>query len=198
MKTIHATVALVVLLLASFAAPGRCGREAVWSRRRASGDRGESPAQAATDRPAPRAPAGAQPDAERPAAVPDSGRSSSIQAGFERSPSLSAARRSWRVIRRWCVASSASCSHRGARKSAGRKGRTRHSSGPSLTQVAQSSVRLSPDGAHHVADVRDYHRQERRLPRAVETRSPCAGWPRPVVVVVHRSYHRQGIRRTAS
>src|SRR5215472_2976539 len=33
------------------------------------GDPGESPAQAATDRPAPRSPAGAQPDAERPAAL---------------------------------------------------------------------------------------------------------------------------------
>src|SRR6202049_1855454 len=49
--------------------PGRRGREAVWPWRRASGDRGESPAQAATDRPAPCSSAGAEPDAERPAAL---------------------------------------------------------------------------------------------------------------------------------
>src|SRR5262249_19657428 len=42
------------------------GREAVWSRWRASRDRGESPPQAATDRPAPCSPPGAQPDVERP------------------------------------------------------------------------------------------------------------------------------------
>src|SRR3984893_4111535 len=51
------------------ASPGRHDREAVWPRRRASGDRGESPAQAATDRPAPCSPPGAEPDAERPAAL---------------------------------------------------------------------------------------------------------------------------------
>src|ERR1700693_5767598 len=51
------------------AAPGRHDREAVWARWRASGDRGESPAQAATDRFAPCSPAGAEPDAERPAAL---------------------------------------------------------------------------------------------------------------------------------
>src|SRR6185295_4111276 len=51
------------------AAPGRHDREAVWPRWRASGDVGESPAQAAADRPATCAPACAEPDAERPAAL---------------------------------------------------------------------------------------------------------------------------------
>src|SRR6185295_18290175 len=50
-------------------APGRHDREAVWPRWLASGDVGESPAQAAADRPAACAPARAEPDAERPAAV---------------------------------------------------------------------------------------------------------------------------------
>src|SRR3982074_2007203 len=49
------------------ASPGRHDREAVWPRWRASGDRGESPAQAATDRPAPCSPAGAAPGVARPA-----------------------------------------------------------------------------------------------------------------------------------
>src|SRR5262249_20349900 len=51
------------------AAPNRHGRKALWPRWRASGDRGESPAQAATDRHAPCSPTGAEPAAERPAAV---------------------------------------------------------------------------------------------------------------------------------
>src|SRR4249920_3628363 len=51
------------------ASPGRHDREAVWPRWRAGGDRGESPAQAATDRLAPCSAAGAEPDAERPAAL---------------------------------------------------------------------------------------------------------------------------------
>src|ERR1700730_10368425 len=52
---------------AYLASPGRQHREAVRPRWRARGDRGESPAQAATDRPAPCSPAGAEPGAERPA-----------------------------------------------------------------------------------------------------------------------------------
>src|SRR5712691_9925196 len=48
---------------------GRHDREAVWPRWRANGDRGESHTQAATDRPAPCSPAGAEPDVERPAAL---------------------------------------------------------------------------------------------------------------------------------
>src|SRR5258708_37353302 len=50
------------------ASPGRHGRDAVWPRWRASGARGESPDQAATDRPAPYSPAGTESDAELPAA----------------------------------------------------------------------------------------------------------------------------------
>src|SRR2546428_13442812 len=52
---------------AHLASHGRHDREAVWPRWRARGDREESPAQAATDRPAPCSPAGAEPGAERPA-----------------------------------------------------------------------------------------------------------------------------------
>src|SRR5262245_50676530 len=51
------------------ASPGRPDCEAVWHRRCASGDRGESPAQAAIDRPSPWSPAGPEPDAERPVAL---------------------------------------------------------------------------------------------------------------------------------
>ena len=46
-------------------------------------------------------------------------------------------------------------------------------------QVAQSAVRLSADCAHHLADVRDRHRQERRVPRAGETLSPRPGGTGP-------------------
>src|SRR3981081_342009 len=49
--------------------PGRRDRAAVWPWWRASGDRGESPAQAATHHLAPCSTAGAESDAERPAAV---------------------------------------------------------------------------------------------------------------------------------
>ena len=52
-----------------------------------------------------------------------------------------------------------------------RAGRGTHP-GHRRAQVAQSSVRLSTDCAHHLADVRDRHRQERRVPRAGETLSP--------------------------
>src|SRR5262249_51852657 len=53
---------------------------------------------------------------------------SSIQAGFESSPSPSAPRRFWRFIRRWCVASTGCCSQRiRVRRSPARKGRTRPS-----------------------------------------------------------------------
>src|SRR5262249_32101040 len=48
-------------------APGRGGRAALWPWWCPRRDRGESPAQAATDRPAPCSPPGAQPDVERPA-----------------------------------------------------------------------------------------------------------------------------------
>ena len=49
------------------ASPDRRNREALWLRRCASGDRGESRAQAATACPAPCPPARAEPSAERPA-----------------------------------------------------------------------------------------------------------------------------------
>ena len=63
------------------------------------------------------------------------------------------------------------------------------------TQVAQSAVRLSTDCVHHLADVRDRHRQERRLPGAVETLSPDPGRPRALVVVVHRPHQGQPVER---
>jgi hypothetical protein len=62
-------------------------------------------------------------------------------------------------------------------------------------QVAQSSVRLSTDCVHHLADVRGRHRQERRVPRAVETLSPDSGRNRVLVVVVHRTHQRQPLER---
>src|SRR5712692_2480843 len=52
---------------AHLASLGRHDREAVWPRWRASGDGGESPAQAATARAAACSPTSAEPRAERPA-----------------------------------------------------------------------------------------------------------------------------------
>ena len=46
-----------------------------------------------------------------------------------------------------------------------------------------------------VAHVRGRHRQERRVPRAVETLSPHPGRNRALVVVVHRTHHRQPVER---
>src|SRR5713101_2522098 len=59
----------------------------------------------------------------------------------------------------------------------------------------QSSLRLSADCAHHLAHVRGRHRQERRVPRAVETLSPRPGRNRALVVVVHRTHDRQPVER---
>src|SRR5712692_10118055 len=78
---------------AHLASLGRHDREAVWPRWRASGDGGESPAQAATDRLAPCSPAGAEPDAERPAAVRilvDIPQSRTYPKGCHRPPALDA------------------------------------------------------------------------------------------------------------
>src|SRR5262245_52448686 len=58
-------------------------------------------------------------------------------------------------------------------------------------QVAQSSLRLSSHCVDHLADVWHRHRQECRVPRAGETRSPGAPRNRPLVVVVHWTHHRQ-------
>ena len=94
---------------------------------RASGDRGESPAQATTDRPAPCSPAGAEPDAERPAAV-----RLRVALPQSRTNPNGRHRRSWRFTRRWCVASTADCSRRArARRSSDRRSHARHSSRPS-------------------------------------------------------------------
>src|SRR4026208_340518 len=62
----------------------------------------------------------------------DSGHSSLVQDESERSPSAYAPRRSWRFIRRWCIASTADCSRRAsAPRRPDRRGRARHSSRPS-------------------------------------------------------------------
>ena len=53
-------------------------------------------------------------------------------------------------------------------------------------QIAQSSIRVPADCAHHLADVRGRHRQERRAPRAGETLSSSPGRNRALVVVVRR------------
>ena len=65
-------------------------------------------------------------------------------------------------------------------------------------QVTQSSVRLSADCAHHLAHVRYRHRQEHRLPRAVETLSPSSERHRALVVIVHRPHERQPVERAIS
>ena len=49
--------------------------------------------------------------------------------------------------------------------------------------------------AHHLADVRGRHRQERRAPRAGETLSSSPGRNRALVVVVRRTHDRQSVER---
>ena len=58
-------------------------------------------------------------------------------------------------------------------------------------QIAQSSIRVPADCAHHLADVRGRHRQERRAPRAGETLSSSPGRNRALVVVVRRTHDRR-------
>ena len=71
----------------------------------------------------------------------DSGHSSSAQDESERSPSAYVPRRSWRVIRRWCVARTADCFRRAsARSSPDRRGRARHLSRPSSSACAAHYV----------------------------------------------------------
>ena len=114
------------------ASPGRHDREAVWPRWRASGDRGESPAQAATDRPAPGAPAGAEPDAERPAAL-------RIRVALPQSRTNPQGRHRRTPLDAPGVSSGVGASQvpptvlveRRARRSPDRRGRARHSSRPS-------------------------------------------------------------------
>ena len=62
-------------------------------------------------------------------------------------------------------------------------------------QIAQSSIRVPADCAHHLADVRGRHRQERRAPRAGETLSSSPGRNRALVVVVRRTHDRQSVER---
>ena len=67
--------------------------------------------------------------------------------------------------------------------------------GDHRSQGTQSSIRLSSDCAHHLADVRDRHRQERRVSRVGQTLSPGAGRHRTLVVVVHRPHDEQPLER---
>ena len=60
---------------------------------------------------------------------------------------------------------------------------------------SQSSIRVPADCAHHLADVRGRHRQERRAPRAGETLSSSPGRNRALVVVVRRTHDRQSVER---
>ena len=62
-------------------------------------------------------------------------------------------------------------------------------------QIAQSSIRVPANCAHHLADVRGRHRQERRAPRAGETLSSRPGRNRALVVVVRRTHDRQSVER---
>ena len=178
------------------ASPGRHDREAVWPRRRASRDRGESPAQAATDRPAPCSPAGAEPDAERPAAL-------RIRVALPQSRTHPKGRHRRTPLDASGVSSSVGASQvpptvlvepvpAAARTEGAERGTH---PGHRRAQVAQSSVRLPTDCTHHLADVRGRHRQERRVPRAVETLSPRPGRHRALVVVVHRAHDRQPVER---
>ena len=161
----------------------------------ASRDRGESRAQAATDRASSWSPEDAEPLPERPAdlrigvALPQS---RANPEGRHRLPALNAPG----------VSSSVGASQvpptvlvepvpKDARTE-GAEGRTHP--GHRRAQVAQSSVRLSADCAHHRAHVRGRHRQEHRLPRG-ETLSARPGRHRALVVVVHRTHHRQPVER---
>src|SRR6516165_6697651 len=140
-------------------------REAVWSWWRASGDRRESCAQAATDRAAARPPARAQPDAGRPAAL-------RIRIALPQSRAHSKARHRGTPL----DAPGVSCRvgapqvplpvllapvPQEARPEGAERGTY-----PSYrrAQVAQSAIRLSTDRAHHLAYVRRQCRQEHRPP----------------------------------
>ena len=173
------------------ASPGRHDREAGWPRWRASGDRGESPAQAATDRSAPWSPAGAEPDGERPAAL-------RIRVALHQSRTNPKGRHRRTPLDAPGVSSGVGASQvppavlvepvlEEVRTERAERGTH---PGHRRAQVAQSSVRLSTNCAHHLAHVRGRDRQERRVARAIETLSP-AGRNRAVVVVVHRTHHRQ-------
>src|SRR4029434_370914 len=141
----------------------------------------------ATDRPAPCSPADAESFAERPAAMrilvalP---RPRTYPKGCHRPPPLDAPGVSSGV--------GASQVPRSLLIAAAPQEALTERAGPdthtdqSRAQVAQSSVRLSTDCAHHLADVRNRHRQERRLPSAVETLSSGTWRTRALVVVVHR------------
>ena len=166
------------------ASPGRHGREAGWPRWRASGDRGESPAQAATDRSAPWSPAGAEPDVERPAAL-------RIRVALHQSRTnpkdrhRRTPRRSWRFIRRWCVASTTGCSRRArARRSPDRKGRARHSSGPS-----SSSSRAILGSAVH-----ELRASSRTRSGSRSTRTSCAACSRNTIAPPRAEPGRCGCR----
>jgi hypothetical protein len=160
----------------------------VWPGWRASGDRRESRAQAATHRAASCSPAGAQPDTERPAtlrirvALPHP---RTHPKGRHRLPPLDAAG----VSSGLCASQIPPAVLVNAVPEEARTERARRDTHPGhrRAQVAQSSVRLSTDCAHHLADVRDRHRQERGVPRAGQTLSPCSGRNRTLVVVVHRT-----------
>ena len=156
----------------------------------------ESPAQAATDRPAPCSPAGAESRAERPAdlrlgvALPQSRKNPK---GRHRrapvdAPGVSSGVGASQVPSTLLV--------QPVPEEARAEGAERRTHpGHRRAQVAQSSVRLSADCAHHLADVRSRHRQARRLPRAVETLSPRPWRHRALVVVVHRTHARQPVER---
>src|SRR5216684_6736022 len=136
------------------AAPGRHDREAVWPRWRTSGDRGESPAQAATDRPAPGSPPGAEPYAKGPAAL-------RIRVALPQSRTNPKGRHRRASLDAPGVSSGVGASQvpptvliEPLPKEARTEGTERGAhSGDRRAQVAQSSVRLSEDCPHHLAHI---------------------------------------------
>src|SRR5262249_15206606 len=167
---------------------------AVWPRGRASGDRRESVAQAATRRATSGSPAGAKLDTERPPPVRVRGGFPQLRThskGFHRLPSFNTSCVSSGVCA-WQIPPSVLVHALPEETPTARAERGSHP-GHRRDQNAQSAVRLSTDRVDHLADVRHRHRQERRVPRAGDTLSPCSGGTGPFVVVIHWTHYRQPV-----
>src|SRR5262249_811485 len=161
---------------------GHRGRATLRTRWCPRGDRGESPAQAATDRSAACSSSGAQPDAKRPAAL-------RIRVALSHASPHSKARHRPASFDAASVTYGIGSSRvpdavflEVLSEEAWTK-RARRGPYPShrRTQITQSSVRLSTDCADHLAHVRNRHRQKRRVPGTGKTLSSGSGRHRAFV-----------------
>ena len=102
--------------------------------------------------------------------------------------------RSWRFIGRSCVQETPP-SHRAVPRKPGPKGPS-EALIQAIVELKSRNPRFGCPRMRASSRTRSgSNRQERRLPRAVETLSPRPGWPRAVMVVVHRTHERQPVER---